>query len=206
MDTKRAKLIADLFGDSKGFLSKGKILKFDKKLRSIKTENLIDFSIFADKFRSDFLNSDLIIHKALIAWHKKIFLNIKKPGIKYFKNIDEMIEFLKEGFKEEFVCSGAKDNGFLPFAKIFMDDKGELRNSCVVIENGTFQRLNGEESYKVYNYLFTNQEKIGYIENITRQEYERLHKSKQIQNNYQTIDNKIKTIALNALKGLPTAP
>lgn len=203
MDTKRAKLIADLFGDSKGFLSRGKILKFDKKLSSIATDQLIDFSIFADQFRGEFLNSDLVIHKAIIAWHKNIFMSIKRPGIRYFNDMQSLKEFIKEAFKMQILCSGGAGSGFLPYAKIFVDDNGELRNSCVVLENGTYKRLDGDECEMIYNYLFANQDKIGYVENITREEYEKLERGQeqqQIEYKSNAANNSVKMLVNKAIK------
>ncbi|AQW80775.1 hypothetical protein [Campylobacter pinnipediorum] len=182
MDTKRLKIIADLFGDSKGFLPQAKLIKFDKKLSSIKTDELINFAIFADRFRGNFVNNDLVIHKALMFWHKKRLEEQARPGVKYFKNIEDMIAYCKEVYKNEELCSGKPGeggNGFLEFVIIKMDSEGVLRNSFVVTDNGVYQRLDANETSIVYRYLFDNQHMIGKINRISEEWYTRLnHKAK----------------------------
>ncbi|AQW85461.1 hypothetical protein CPIN18021_1077 [Campylobacter pinnipediorum subsp. caledonicus] len=177
MDSKRLKIIADLFGDSKGFLPQSKLMKFDKKLSSIKTDELISFAIFADRFRGNFVNNDLVIHKALMFWHKKMLEEQARPDVKYFKNIDDMIAYCKEVYKNEELCSGCPGkggNGFLEFVVIRVDNDGVLRNSFVVTDNGVYQRLDANETNIVYRYLFDNQHMIGKIKRISEQEFARL--------------------------------
>ncbi|MDL0089276.1 hypothetical protein [Campylobacter gastrosuis] len=172
MTSKRAKLLAELFGDSRGFLSQAKILKFSQKLHFIPDDELINFAIFVDNFRGNFISTDLAVHKAAIAWQKMAFERVKNSGKSFFKGVNELIAFCKEAYRGEGLCSCEKGSGFLPFVVIVVDDEGNLRNSAVVNESGVFKRLDSSESAKFYNWLFNNQHKIGDIKRISRDEWE----------------------------------
>lgn len=173
MTSKRAKLIADLFGDSKGFLPQAKIVKFDRKLYFISDDELINFAIFTDNFRANFVSTELAVHKASIAWKRMTFEQVKCVGGSFFKGLNEMINFCREAYRGEALCSCEYGSGYLPYVVIEVDDEGNLRNSACINENGVFKRLNSSETSQIYNWLFKNQHKIGDIKRISREDYER---------------------------------
>lgn len=173
MTSKRAKLIADLFGDSKGFLPQAKIIKFDRKLHFIPDDELINFAIFTDNFRSNFVSTELAVHKASIAWQRITFERVKCVNGSFFRGLDEMISFCKEAYRGEALCSCESGSGYLPYVVITVDDEGNLRNSACVNENGVFKRLDSSETSQIYSWLFKNQHKIGDVKRISREDYER---------------------------------
>lgn len=173
MTSKRAKLIADLFGDSKGFLPQAKIVKFDRKLHFIPDDELINFAIFTDNFRANFVSTELAVHKASIAWQRITFERVKYVSGSFFRGLDEMISFCKEAYRGEALCSCESGSGYLPYVVITVDDEGNLRNSACINENGVFKRLDSSETSQIYSWLFKNQHKIGDVKRISREDYER---------------------------------
>lgn len=173
MTSKRAKLIADLFGDAKGFLPQAKIIKFDRKLHFIPDDELINFAIFVDNFRANFVSTELAVHKAAIAWQRISFERVKCVGGNFFRGIDEMINFCREAYRGEALCSCESGSGYLPYVIIMVDDEGNLRNGSCVNENGVFKRLDSSETSQIYSWLFANQHKIGDVKRISREDYER---------------------------------
>ncbi|MBE3022918.1 hypothetical protein [Campylobacter sp. 7477a] len=173
MTSKRAKLIADLFGDSKGFLPQAKIIKFDRKLHFIPDDELINFAIFTDNFRANFVSTELAVHKASIAWQRMTFERVKYVGGSFFRGLEEMISFCREAYRGEALCSCEDGSGYLPYVVITVDDEGNLRNSASINENGVFKRLDSSETSQIYSWLFANQHKIGDVKRISREDYER---------------------------------
>lgn len=167
MDAKRLKIISELFGDSKGFLPQSRLMKYNAKLNFVPTDRLIEFSLFADKFRNAYQNTDTLLHKASLAWNKQIFLTMRQKGVRYFKSVEEVAEFCSEAYRGERLCSCGSGSGFMDFVVISVDEDGNLRNNYVVLENGTFKRLDSNESATLYTWLFENQDRIGVIKQVS---------------------------------------
>ncbi|MCR4942036.1 MAG: hypothetical protein K5978_04520 [Campylobacter sp.] len=161
MTNQRAKLLAELFGDNKGYLPQAKLLKLDKKLFFIKDDELIDFAIFCDRYMSNFVSKDAAIHKACVAWQRNFITHNAKPGARFFKNKDLMIEFIKEAFKNDELCSCGKGSGFINSVIILVDEFGNLRNKFRVNDNGVYTRLDANDEAMIFSWLFENQHKIG---------------------------------------------
>lgn len=173
MDAKRLKIISELFGDSKGFLPQAKLMKYDAKLNFVPTDKLIEFSLFADKFRDAYQNMDTLLHKASLAWNKRMFLTIRKQGVQYFKSAEEVAEFCREAYKGELLCSCGLGSGFKDFVVISVDDDGNLRNNYVVLDNGAFKRFDSDETATLYGWLFKNQDRIGVIRQVSVEDHEK---------------------------------
>ncbi|AQW85569.1 hypothetical protein CPIN18021_0326 [Campylobacter pinnipediorum subsp. caledonicus] len=162
----REQKICELFGDSKGFLPKARLEKYALRLQQIPTDKLVEFSIFADSFRENYQNTDMLLNKALNEWGKLLLAKAQAKGLRYFQSVDGLAEFCKKTYKEQLLCNCGKGSGFKDFVIISVDSDGNLRNNFVVLDNGTFQRLTSDETAQIFNWLFENQHKIGNVEYI----------------------------------------
>lgn len=159
----RERLLRELFGDSKGYLTRAKIIKYDRMLKMIPNEKLIDFSIYMDSFRGEFVSTELAMYRALTEYKKAVALNMIRKGESYFKSIKEVEEFIKEAFRGRDLFSGGNGAPYIEGVVICVDKDGELRNKYIVNQNGVFQRLDSEDCQRVYQFLFENQNRIGAV-------------------------------------------
>ena len=164
IDFERRKLIKELFGDNKSYLPRAKVIKYHKILELVDTNKLIDFSIYMDSFRGEYVSVEVAMNKAINSYKKALILNSIKKGIKAFKNVKELVKFVKEAYRGEDLFSGHKGSPYIEGVVICVDDDGNLRNKFVVNKNGVFQRLDSVDEKRVWEYLFAHQEKIGAVE------------------------------------------
>ncbi|PKZ28675.1 hypothetical protein CYJ41_07910 [Campylobacter ureolyticus] len=160
----RRKLIKELFGDNKSYLPRAKVIKYHKILEMVDTNKLIDFSIYMDSFRTQYINMEVAMTKAINAYKKALILNSIKKGVKALKSIKEVEKFCKEAFREEDLFSGHKGSPYIDGVVICVDENGNLRNKFIVNKNGVFARLDSSDEKRVWEYLFAHQEKIGVVE------------------------------------------
>ncbi|QKF64576.1 hypothetical protein [Campylobacter corcagiensis] len=160
----RRKLIKELFGDNRSFLPRSKVIKYHKVLEGIETDKLIDFSIYMDTFREEFVSVDVAMQRAVNAYKKALILSEIKKGKKALKSIKEVERFCKLAFRGEDLFSGCKGSPYIEGVVICIDDEGNLRNKFIVNKNGVFQRLDSFDTKRVWEYLFKHQERIGVIE------------------------------------------
>lgn len=164
IDFERRKLIRELFGDSKSYLPRAKVIKYHKVLELVETNKLIDFSIYMDYFRGEYVSVEVAMNKAINSYKKALILNSIKKGIKAFKNVKELVKFVKEACRGEDLFSGHKGSPYIEGVVICVDDDGNLRNKFIVNKNGVYERLDSADTRRVYEYLFNHQEKIGAVE------------------------------------------
>lgn len=184
--SEREQIICELFGDSKGFLTPARLAKYSLLLKNVATNELINFSVFAEKYRKEYQNTDALLFRATMEWSKIVFLKMREKGLRFFNDVDTLAAFCKEIYRGKRLCNGGTGSGFLESTIISVDTNGVLRNEWV-LENGGFQRLTNDEESHLFEYLLDHQEKIGVVQIKTR-------------------ESEVKQIAANNTQLLPADP
>lgn len=166
--SEREQIICELYGDSKGFLTPARLAKYSLLLKNVATNELINFSVFAEKYRKEYQNTDALLFRATMEWNKIVFLKMREKGLRFFNDVDTLAAFCKEIYRGTRLCNGGTGSGFLESTIISVDANGVLRNECV-LENGVFQRLTSDEETHLFEYLLEHQEKIGVVQIKTRE-------------------------------------
>ena len=154
--SEREQIICELYGDSKGFLTPARLAKYSLLLKNVATNELINFSVFAEKYRKEYQNTDALLFRATMEWSKIVFLKMREKGLRFFNDVDTLAAFCKEIYRGTRLCNGGTGSGFLESTIISVDANGVLRNECV-LENGVFQRLTSDEETHLFEY---RQEKV----------------------------------------------
>jgi len=76
----REQIICELYGDSKGFLPPARLAKYSLLLKNVATSELINFSVFAEKYRKEYQNTDALLFRATMEWSKIVFLKMREKG------------------------------------------------------------------------------------------------------------------------------
>jgi len=136
-------------------------------IRDIPNNKLKDFMVFRMKFIEQYKSKELITKEALFEYRKMQVLNSLKSA-NYFTNIQDMINFIELNFKGKDLTQGAYP--YKDYVVLALDDKCNMLNKSVILDNGSFLKLNSEDKALVYNYLYEHQYKIGnfdYVKMIT---------------------------------------
>lgn len=150
-------------------------LVWDRQLASIRQNELFEFFNFRLNFIAPMVSKELATMQALREYEKNRALSALKAGYKLFNSVAEIESFVRECFKSQALSNCGEGSGFNEYCVIYVDNEGELRNQHVII-NGAYQRLSSSEIATYYNWLLSNQHKIGDIKRYTREEAEEVDK------------------------------
>lgn len=156
----RLKTLINLF-DLK---SREKGLLYCEFTKGIKTDDLINFANFAFRNKKEFETQDALISRTAREYLADITIKQMQNGFFRFANLDDMIKFIRENLKGKEILNGRKDNGFLPFVILSINEKGNLFSKY------TMREVTDTET-QFYKWLFENQNQICRIERVTEQEF-----------------------------------
>ena len=142
----RLKTLTNLF-DLK---SREKGLLYCEFTKGIKTDDLINFANFAFRNKKEFETQDALISRTAREYLADITIKQMQNGFFRFANLDDMINFIRENLKGKEILNGRKDNGFLPFVILSINEKGNLFSKY------TMREVTDAET-QFYKWLFENQ-------------------------------------------------
>jgi hypothetical protein len=135
-----------------------------EQISDIPDDKLKDFLIFRMNYVQPMMSKELITKTALFDYKKKMIEVQLQNGVKVFKDIYEVKDFLLTFYKGKEIANGA--GNYYDFVVIAMDKDGELINKYVQNEHGTYKKLNNDETGTVLKWLYANQNRIGVVEYI----------------------------------------
>lgn len=136
-------------------------------LKPLKDEDIIPFFAYRTSFIQPKQSSELITKNAVAAFRKQKALEAIKEGKFSFKNIEQLVEFVKTFFRNERLCYGAT---YKDFVIIGVDEHGNLTNHYHINQAGKPVQLSSDDEAEVYAWLFKNQKRIGMIKYISERE------------------------------------
>ena len=136
-------------------------------LKPLKDEDIIPFFAYRTNFIQPKQSSELITKNAVAAFRKQRALEAIKEGKFSFKNIEQLVEFVKTFFRNERLCYGAT---YKDFVIIGVDEYGNLINHYHINQAGKPVQLSSDDEAEVYAWLFKNQKRIGVIKYISERE------------------------------------
>ena len=136
-------------------------------LKPLKDEDIIPFFAYRTNFIQPKQSSELITKNAVAAFRKQKALEAIKEGKFSFKNIEQLVEFVKTFFRNERLCYGAT---YKDFVIIGVDEHGNLTNHYHINQAGKPVQLSSDDEAEVYAWLFKNQKRIGMIKYISERE------------------------------------
>ena len=136
-------------------------------LKPLKDEDIIPFFAYRTKFIQPKQSSELITKNAVAAFRKQRALEAIRDGKFSFKNIEQLVEFVKTFFRNERLCYGAT---YKDFVIIGVDEYGNLINHYHINQAGKPVQLSSDDEAEVYAWLFKNQKRIGVIKYISERE------------------------------------
>ena len=136
-------------------------------LKPLKDENIIPFFAYRTNFIQPKQSSELITKNAVSAFRKQRALEAIRDGKFSFKNIEQLVEFVKTFFRNERLCYGAT---YKDFVIIGVDEHGNLINHYHINQAGKPVQLSSDDEAEVYAWLFKNQKRIGVIKYISERE------------------------------------
>lgn len=136
-------------------------------LKPLKDEDIIPFFAYRASFIQPKQSSELITKNAVAAFRKQRALEAIRDGKFSFKNIEQLVEFVKTFFRNERLCYGAT---YKDFVIIGVDEYGNLINHYHINQAGKPVQLSSDDEAEVYAWLFENQKRIGVIKYISERE------------------------------------
>ena len=136
-------------------------------LKPLKDEDIIPFFAYRTSFIQPKQSSELITKNAVAAFRKQRALEAIRDGKFSFKNIEQLVEFVKTFFRNERLCYGAT---YKDFVIIGVDEYGNLINPYHINQAGKPVQLSSDDEAEVYAWLFNNQKRIGVIKYISERE------------------------------------
>lgn len=136
-------------------------------LKPLKDEDIIPFFAYRTSFIQPKQSSELITKNAVAAFRKQRALEAIRDDKFSFKNIEQLVEFVKTFFRNERLCYGAT---YKDFVIIGVDEYGNLINHYHINQAGKPVQLSSDDEAEVYAWLFKNQKRIGVIKYISERE------------------------------------
>lgn len=136
-------------------------------LKPLKDEDIIPFFAYRTNFIQPKQSSELITKNAVAAFRKQRALEAIKDDKFSFKNIEQLVEFVKTFFRNERLCYGAT---YKDFVIIGVDEYGNLINHYHINQAGKPVQLSSDDEAEVYAWLFENQKRIGVIKYVSERE------------------------------------
>ena len=136
-------------------------------LKPLKDEDIIPFFAYRTNFIQPKQSSELITKNAVAAFRKQKALEMISEGKFSFKNIEQLVEFVKTFFRNERLCYGTV---YKDFVIIGVDEHGNLINHYHINQAGKPVQLSSDDEAEVYAWLFRNQKRIGVIKYISERE------------------------------------
>lgn len=153
-------------------------LVWDKRLASIRQNELFEFFSFRLDFIAPMVGKELATMQALKAYEKIKAISALRAGHRLFNSVAELEGFARKYFAGEALANGGEGSGFMEHFIIIVDSEGELRNQNILV-NGAYERLNADEVAGYYNWLLANQHKIGDIKRYAPDEVKALKEAKE---------------------------
>ena len=156
-------------------------------LKPLKDEDIIPFFAYRTNFIQPKQSSELITKNAVAAFRKQRALEAIRDGKFSFKNIEQLVEFVKTFFRNERLCYGAT---YKDFVIIGVDEYGNLINHYHINQAGKPVQLSSDDEAEVYAWLFKNQKRIGVIKYISEREVKEKEKEQakiEVANNTQLL-------------------
>lgn len=144
-------------------------------LKPLKDEDIIPFFAYRTSFIQPKQSSELITKNAVAAFRKQRALEAIKEGKFSFKNIEQLVEFVKTFFRNERLCYGAT---YKDFVIIGVDEYGNLINHYHINQAGKPVQLSSDDEAEVYAWLFKNQNRIGVIKYVSKREVKEKEQAK----------------------------
>ena len=144
-------------------------------LKPLKDEDIIPFFAYRTSFIQPKQSSELITKNAVAAFRKQKALEAIKEGKFSFKNIEQLVEFVKTFFRNERLCYGAT---YKDFVIIGVDEYGNLINHYHINQAGKPVQLSSDDEAEVYAWLFKNQKRIGVIKYVSEREVKEKEQAK----------------------------
>nr|DAR67310.1 MAG TPA: hypothetical protein [Caudoviricetes sp.] len=144
-------------------------------LKPLKDEDIIPFFAYRTSFIQPKQSSELITKNAVAAFRKQKALEAIKEGKFSFKNIEQLVEFVKTFFRNERLCYGAT---YKDFVIIGVDEYGNLINHYHINQAGKPVQLSSDDEAEVYAWLFENQKRIGVIKYVSEREVKEKEQAK----------------------------
>ena len=136
-------------------------------LKPLKDEDIIPFFAYRTSFIQPKQSSELITKNAVAAFRKQKALEAIRDGKFSFKNIEQLVEFVKTFFRNERLCYGTV---YKDFVIIGVDEYGNLINHYQINQAGKPVQLSSDDEAEVYAWLFENQKRIGVIKYVSERE------------------------------------
>lgn len=136
-------------------------------LKPLKDEDIIPFFAYRTNFIQPKQSSELITKNAVAAFRKQRALEAIRDGKFSFKNIEQLVEFVKTFFRNERLCYGTV---YKDFVIIGVDEYGNLINHYQINQTGKPVQLSSDSEAEVYAWLFENQKRIGVIKHVSERE------------------------------------
>lgn len=136
-------------------------------LKPLKDEDIIPFFAYRTNFIQPKQSSELITKNAVAAFRKQRALEAIRDGKFSFKNIEQLVEFVKTFFRNERLCYGTV---YKDFVIIGVDEYGNLINHYQINQAGKPVQLSSDSEAEVYAWLFENQKRIGVIKYVSEKE------------------------------------
>lgn len=136
-------------------------------LKPLKDEDIIPFFAYRTSFIQPKQSSELITKNAVAAFRKQKALEAIRDGKFSFKNIEQLVEFVKTFFRNERLCYGTV---YKDFVIIGVDEYGNLINHYQINQAGKPVQLSSDSEAEVYAWLFENQKRIGVIKHVSERE------------------------------------
>jgi len=136
-------------------------------LKPLKDEDIIPFFAYRTNFIQPKQSSELITKNAVAAFRKQKALEMISEGKFSFKNIEQLVEFVKTFFRNERLCYGTV---YKDFVIIGVDEYGNLINHYQINQAGKPVQLSSDSEAEVYAWLFENQKRIGVIKYVSERE------------------------------------
>ena len=136
-------------------------------LKPLKDEDIIPFFAYRTNFIQPKQSSELITKNAVAAFRKQRALEAIRDDKFSFKNIEQLVEFVKTFFRNERLCYGTVSQDFVI---IGVDEYGNLINHYQINQAGKPVQLSSDSEAEVYAWLFENQKRIGVIKYVSEKE------------------------------------
>lgn len=144
-------------------------------LKPLKDEDIIPFFAYRTSFIQPKQSSELITKNAVAAFRKQKALEAIRDGKFSFKNIEQLVEFVKTFFRNERLCYGTV---YKDFVIIGVDEYGNLINHYQINQAGKPVQLSSDDEAEVYAWLFKNQKRIGVIKYVSEREVKEKEQAK----------------------------
>ena len=138
---------------------------------------LKNFLVFRMQFIEPYKSKELITKEALFEYRKIQTENRLRQNEKVFSTLDEMKTFIQLHYKGKELGYGLGD--YFDYVVIALDKEGNLVRKNQVTAGGNYPKIDGENTAKIYKFLFENQHRIGLVKYITQQEVTQIEHKKE---------------------------